>query len=196
MSWLYQPFPNAYRHIDLYDLDPLSAFGSTVSTDDDDKPPGVGFDDDSLLELCDTVRTNLDEGRLGSRWEEAMGFLAAILRDEMDGKPVIELSTVENARLDKLLADIADSKARPYPAPSRFRDDVTLAERLQRRWRARFRQGYFVIDQGRYLNLPKTGRLRDIAINSQAEGRHDLWKAKSCQTVSELEGNLECEPGQ
>ncbi|KAF4979641.1 hypothetical protein FZEAL_4198 [Fusarium zealandicum] len=180
----------------LQNVDPLSALGSAASSQDDRQYRAIGLDEDSLLEVCDTVRASLHEGRsLGPRWEEAMGFLAAILRDETDGMPVIEFAAIENARLDKLLLDIVDPENRPSPTPTRFDVDVRLAERLQRRWRARFREDYFTIDQERYLSLSKTGRLKDVEFNLESGSGQERWKAKGCETLSELEGNLEFEPG-
>lgn len=125
-----------------------------------------------------------------------MGFLEAVLKDEVDGMPMIEFATIQNAHLDKLLSDIVSPGNRPIPTPTRFRDDVIVAERLQRMWRTRFLEGYFTIDQDRYHNLPRTGRLKDVVMNNTDESSQGRWRAKTREALSELEGNLKFEPGQ
>jgi hypothetical protein len=52
------------------------------------------------------------------------------------------------------------------------------------------------MEQNRYRDLPKTGRLRDVALNPNADNSEERWQAKEGKTLSELEGNLEIEPGQ
>ncbi|KAM5375905.1 hypothetical protein ACJZ2D_005695 [Fusarium nematophilum] len=180
----------------LQNVDPLSAIGSAAYTNSSRPTRAAGVDQDYLLELCDAVRANLDEGRLGPRWEEAMGFLAAVLRDETEGKPVIEFETIQNSRLDILLSDILDPENQTSQLPARFATDIQLAERLQRRWRARFKEAYFTIDQDRYCDLPRTGRLKDVAMNLKSTKPEERWRASGSETLSELEDDRKFKPGQ
>ncbi|KAG5658752.1 hypothetical protein KAF25_007305 [Fusarium avenaceum] len=159
-------------------------------------PPRTGYDADKLLDLCDTIRAGLHEGRPEPRWEEAMGFLAAVMRDEANGSRAIEFETIRNTHLDKLISDIMDPRFRHPRVPIRFSKDVQLAERLERKWIERFRGPYFNIEQNRYDDLPKTGRLKDVVLNLDSQNPEERWQAKDGETVSEMEGNLEIEPGQ
>ncbi|KAF7542567.1 hypothetical protein G7Z17_g11461 [Cylindrodendrum hubeiense] len=191
-EWIYDGSSDYLTHL----RNPLSIIGSTESFHDHGLPSGDGLDEGLLLDLCDSVRSSLgDRRRLGPRWEEAMGFLAAVLKDETNGIPMIEFATIQAARLDKLLTEIVAPGNRPMPTPTRFRDDVTVAERLQRLWRARFLESYFTIDQDRYHRLPRTGRLKDVVMNDSDDGSQDRWRAKTREALSELEGNLKFEPG-
>ncbi|KAK7430053.1 hypothetical protein QQZ08_003444 [Neonectria magnoliae] len=124
-----------------------------------------------------------------------MGFLAAVLRGETNNVPMIEFTTIQNARLDKLLSEIINPDNHPKPAPTNLRDEVLLAERLQRRWRTRYLEKYFTIDQDRYHSLTKTGRLRDVVINSASDNSQGRWRAKTFEALSEVEGNLQFEAG-
>ncbi|KAF5007308.1 hypothetical protein FDECE_6354 [Fusarium decemcellulare] len=179
-----------------YTRTPLSAIDSAGSSDDNAQSPIIDplLDDEFLLELCDTVRTYIRVRKLGPRWEEAMGFLAAALRDESDGTPVIELGTIQYACLDKLLDDIVNI-GRKASQETRLYEDTKRAENLQRQWRRRFGEDYFTLDQNRYRALPKVGRMRDMALDLESNDIYERWKARGCETLSELEGNLELEPG-
>jgi hypothetical protein len=102
---------------------------------------------------------------------------------------MIDFGTIQNARLDKLLSDIMNPGNRPSPLPTRFRDDVIMVEKLQRQWRARFKELYFTVDQDRYRILSKTGRLRDVEMSTSSHMDQRLWTTKPFETLSEFEGN-------
>ncbi|KAM0347134.1 hypothetical protein ACHAPU_005073 [Fusarium lateritium] len=159
-------------------------------------PPRTRYDAELILELCDTIRSGLHEGRPEPRWEEAMGFMAAVLRDEGDGSRAIEFETIRNTHLDKLISEIMDPKYRHPRVPIRFSKDIQLAERLERKWVERFRGPYFNIEQNRYVALPKTGRLKDVVLNPDTQNPEERWQLKDAATVSEMEENLDIEPGQ
>ncbi|KAH7170397.1 PUA-like domain-containing protein [Dactylonectria macrodidyma] len=191
-DWMYDGSSDYLTH----QRNPLLVIGSTVSFHNHALPSGDGLDEGLLLDLCDSIRSSLGDRRiLGPRWEEAMGLLTAVLKDEANGTPMIEFSTVQTARLDKLLSDIVNPGNRPLPTPTRFSDDVTVAERLQRLWRTRFLESYFTIDQNRYNTLPRTGRLHDVVMTDPQENSPGRWRAKAREALSELEGNLKFEPG-
>lgn len=158
--------------------------------------PRIGYDADWLRELCDSVRSNLYEGRPEPRWDELMGFLKAVLRDENDGSRAIEFETIRNTHLDKLISEIINPRYRHPRVPTRFTTDIQVAERLERKWVERFRGPYFHIEQHRYRELSRDGRLRDVTLNLDAENPEDRWQANDGETLSEMEGNLEIEPGQ
>ncbi|PTD10688.1 hypothetical protein FCULG_00008033, partial [Fusarium culmorum] len=159
--------------------------------------PRTGYDADVLREMCDTVRTSLHEGRPEPRWEEVMGFLKAVLRDEGDGSGshAIEIETIRNTHLDKLISDIINPRYRHPRVPTRFAADIQLVERLERKWIERFRGPYFHIEEHRYRELSQKGRLRDVTPNLDAQDPEDRWQANNGETLSEMEGNLEIEPG-
>ncbi|RBR10852.1 uncharacterized protein FIESC28_09285 [Fusarium coffeatum] len=157
--------------------------------------PRIGYDVDWLRELCDSVRSNLYEGRPEPRWDELMGFLKAVLGDENDGSRAIEFETIRNTHLDKLISEIINPRYRHPRVPTRFTTDIQVAERLERKWVERFRGPYFHIEQHRYRELSRDGRLRDVTLNLDAENPEDRWQANDGETLSEMEGNLEIEPG-
>ncbi|RFN52140.1 hypothetical protein FIE12Z_3523 [Fusarium flagelliforme] len=157
--------------------------------------PRIGYDADWLREMCDSIRSNLHDGRPEPRWEELMGFLKAVLRDENDGSRAIEFETIRNTHLDKLISEIINPRYRHPRVPTRFTTDIQLAERLERKWIERFRGPYFHIEQHRYRELSRHGRLRDVTLNLDAENPEDRWQANDGETLSEMEGNLEIEPG-
>lgn len=146
--------------------------------------------------MVDSVRANLHEGRPEPRWEEVMGFLKAVLRDENDGSRAIEFETIRNTHLDKLISDIMNPRYRHPRVPTRFAADLQVVERLERKWIERFRGPYFHIEQHRYRELARHGRLRDVTLNIDAEKSEDRWQVNNGETLSEMEGNLEIEPGQ
>ncbi|KAF7543880.1 hypothetical protein G7046_g9911 [Stylonectria norvegica] len=195
---------NAER-ADHLGVGPLSAYASAESLDGGESTQSDSQNTDFLLELCEAVRTHLATRKdLGPRWEEVMGFLGAVLKDEHAGMPLLqehskvpmlEFATIESARLDKLLADILDPDKHPSPMPSRFRIDLDLAESLQRHWRRRFREAFFTIDQNRAKRLSTTGRLKDVVFTNDPKNPRALWKTKTCEELSEVEGNLQFEPG-
>lgn len=174
----------------IHSRNPLSVLGSSLTLQEHSLPSNDGLDNDLLLDLSDSVRAGLGDRRiLGPRWEEAMGFLTAVLKDETSGSSMIDFGTIQNARLDKLLSDIINPGNRPSPLPTRFRDDVIMVEKLQRQWRARFKELYFTVDQDRYLILSRTGRLRDVEMSSSSQMDQRLWTTRTFETLSEFEGN-------
>ncbi|WAO88482.1 Hypothetical protein NCS54_00583200 [Fusarium falciforme] len=153
------------------------------------------FDEDFILELSDSIRESLDRGEIGPRWEEAMGFLAAALRDEANKEPLMDLATIERGRLDRLVADITDPDKRPMDEPERYARDVRLAERLEWRWRSRFREHYFSIQSSRYLKLPKTGRLRGVERDFGINNPGEEWRIKDITTLQAIDRDAAFKPG-
>ena len=133
---------------------------------------------------------------MGPRAEEARAFMGDTVKKEYEGRPSIHLTTIRNACLDKLLADILNPENRPSPLPIEFRADMSIARSLQRQWRTRFRAAYFDVDQSRYQSLHKYGRLRGVYFDDTNQNNTRLWHAESCETISELGGNLQFEAGQ
>ncbi|POR34072.1 Uncharacterized protein TPAR_05767 [Tolypocladium paradoxum] len=150
----------------------------------------------ALLELCDAARAGLAKGNTPEDTaEKAMNFLKAAAKDETYGISTIEIATVRNARMDKLLADLLSPERHVAASPTHMWKDLATAERLQRQWRARFREKYFDLDQTRYLGLTKTGHLRDVVFDDRTNDDRHLWRARHCEALSEGEGNLQYEAG-
>ncbi|KAI8962498.1 hypothetical protein F5Y11DRAFT_347482 [Daldinia sp. FL1419] len=173
----------------------------------------LDWDRVALLELSDSVRANLRHYKsLGPDTEKLCSFLEAALKDEEQqwGHPTLDIETIEHARLDKLLTEILQfverMKGVPDPSmvtnavtstlPLRFRVIISHAKNLWRAWRRRFREQYFMMDQYRCAALVKGGRLKDVSFKSTSLA-YDLgkWQTKVGDPMSELEGNLQFDPG-
>ncbi|KAJ6780294.1 hypothetical protein PWT90_07534 [Aphanocladium album] len=143
-------------------------------------------------ELCDAVRSQLQEHQsMGPRADEVLQLLSAMKNDESDGRYSVNIDTISACRLDKLLFDIT------LPENACSEVEVALAHNLQRKWRLRFRQEYFDIDKTRFAMLATTyGQLRDIIFTDTHLFAHGRWQAARCDSLSEVEGNQQFEPGQ
>ncbi|KAI1134153.1 PUA-like domain-containing protein [Hypoxylon sp. FL0543] len=140
------------------------------------------------------------------------------------GRPTLDFETIEYARLDKLVAevlDLAETVSVPsshnlhlvggagkgatggerkemeeaVPCLSRYRADMANAKALLRVWRRRFREPYFMMDQHRAALLVGEGRLKDVSFNSSLAYELGKWCTKVGPPISELEGNLQFDPG-
>ncbi|KAF3063600.1 hypothetical protein GL218_01689 [Daldinia childiae] len=135
----------------------------------------------------------------------------AALRDEEQqwGRPTLDIETIEHARLDKLLAELLQfaEKMRGASSPLmrtgaatgsfslQFRVIISHAKNLWRAWRRRFREQYFMMDQYRCAALVKGGRLKDVSFNTSLTYDLGKWQTKVSDPISELEGNLQFDPG-
>lgn len=170
----------------------------------------VGWGEKSLLELSDSIRACLrHDGSGGPDIPRLSSFLVAAVQDEAQwGQPTLDLATIEHARLDKLLAELVhfgeslrakNPHFRPVPAqelPLQLRIDVSNAKRLRRLWRRRFRERYFMMDQHRCAILVEGGRLKDVSFDNSLAYDLGKWLTKVGDPISELEGNLQFDPGQ
>ncbi|UNI14242.1 hypothetical protein JDV02_000891 [Purpureocillium takamizusanense] len=158
---------------------------------------GLGLTEAALFELCDIVRAGLvgDNSPPETATESITTFLEAAAIDEMCSIPTIPLGTIRKTRLDKLLIDILSPENHIDAGPSYPWTHVETAQRLQRQWRARFRERFFDLDQSRYRALSKTGALRGVTFCNVVEPDGDLWQAAACNSLSEGEGNPQYEPG-
>jgi hypothetical protein len=156
-------------------------------------------DTEALLDICDCVRQALGSLKtLGPRADTVSAFLNAVLKDETKNSSNIDLKIIQEARLDKLLKNITDPQNLPTPVPLRLRSDIQIAANLQRIWESKFRERYLALDQLRYHELPTKGELRDVVFAGVDVDCTERWQAThvSQDIVSELEGNLQFEPGQ
>ncbi|KAI0114844.1 hypothetical protein F4814DRAFT_448681 [Daldinia grandis] len=166
----------------------------------------------ALLELSDSVRVNLRHYRsVGPETEKLNSFLEAALRDEEQqwGRPTLDIETIEHARLDKLLAELLQFAEKMRGTSSalmgtgaatnsfslQFRVIISHAKNLWRAWRRRFREQYFMMDQYRCAALVKGGRLKDVSFNTSLAYDLGKWQTKVSDPISELEGNLQFDPG-
>ncbi|KAI0866753.1 hypothetical protein F4860DRAFT_454913 [Xylaria cubensis] len=157
-----------------------------------------------LLDLSDSIRAGLRGDHVFSPDTERLsGFLEAALEDEERRYPTLKFETIEYARLDKLLSEIvqfADTMKKLDLSPEfllRFRVNVSQAKSLRRLWRRRFREQFFMMDKHRCAILVEGGRLKDVSFNSSLD--YDLGKWQTMMVtgpVSEVEANLQFEPGQ
>lgn len=153
---------------------------------------GSRVDSQALLQLCDLGRSNLANcKRLGSTTSDIMCLLGAMSNDEVRGLPTLELDVIRETRLDKLLVDIQKPDNHLTSV-----SHIALIQRLERRWRSRFKEDYFDMDKARQDELITTGRLRDVIFNKTATAAFNLWQPKGNEVLSEVEGNLQYEPGQ
>ncbi|PFH60653.1 hypothetical protein XA68_10565 [Ophiocordyceps unilateralis] len=151
------------------------------------------LDEEALRELCDAARAALVDGYLPDVLAKRLtDFLAAVVTDETYGIATIDFPVLMHTRLDKLVAEMSTlppDALDPSRAAKPRRHDST-GRRLQRFWRARFRRDYFDIDQMRYADLSRDGRLRHVVFD------HDqLWRAIACQALSNGPVNLQFEAG-
>ncbi|KAM4054604.1 PPIC-type PPIASE domain-containing protein [Hirsutella rhossiliensis] len=162
----------------------------------DDVSRKACLNEEALLELCDAARAGLVEGSTTEAVaEKVTRFLRAAVKDENHGMATIELSTITNTRLDKLVADLQSPENLVGTTLPHLWRDCAASERLQRQWRARFREKYFDIDQTRYSNLSKQGLLRRVTFDDREGRNSELWRAIACEVLSGGQGNMQFEAG-
>ncbi|RYP41187.1 hypothetical protein DL767_001191 [Monosporascus sp. MG133] len=159
------------------------------------------WDKEALLNLSDSARASIQGKRaLGPRAEELRNFLETALNDEERKHPTLDFDMIEYARLDKLLTEIlayAESLRRSTLASElslAFRVDISNAKSLRHAWRRRFREQYFMLDHHRCAVLLDS-RLKDVSFETALGYDLGKWRTPASDPVSELEGNLQFEPG-
>ncbi|KAK7717636.1 hypothetical protein SLS64_003131 [Diaporthe eres] len=118
-----------------------------------------------------------------------------MLADEIDDKtpskdpattqasPKITFSTIQTARLDKLLGDIIyvfeieSSSARAPIADVGLGSEIEKVQSLQKHWRARFKSKYFALDQYRLEHL-FSNALREVSFSAIASDGLGIWSPK------------------
>lgn len=155
-------------------------------------------DDQALLSLCDDVRSSLQEKKeLGQKRNELMQVLGAAVKSECDGVPTITIQTIRITRIDKLLSEMLKTEYNPDVMTMKLRADLSIAESLERQWRARFKERYFTLDHYRYQKLTTIGgRLEDLVFNEAFQNTNELWLANQSGSLSEGEGNARFKDGQ
>ncbi|KJZ72163.1 hypothetical protein HIM_08428 [Hirsutella minnesotensis 3608] len=178
-----------YTDIRLTPSDLLSTLhsGDLITFDYANRRPRLN--EEALLELCDAARTGLAEGGMAEKVaEKVTEFLNAAVKDEAWGKATLKLSTLIKTRLDKLLTDLLRPENRAHVWGL---SDYSVAEKLQRQWRMRFREQYFDIDQIRYAHLYKKGLLHDVTFDDRETDATQVWRAEASEAPSEGQGNIE-----
>ncbi|KAK7733925.1 hypothetical protein SLS53_008077 [Cytospora paraplurivora] len=170
----------------------------------------TGWDVSRLLDLSDTVRAALNEGKrpTTTALDDLTFVLSTMLSDEMEDAPQprgstasqkVDLSVVERARLDKLVADIAPKEEGAYVNPRRksaapeLWPGLEIARALEESWRTRFKREYFVIDERRCDSL-LAGPLRDVLFSSIVSGELEV-QSQELAGLSEVEGVTHFTPG-
>ncbi|KAH7037945.1 PUA-like domain-containing protein [Microdochium trichocladiopsis] len=160
------------------------------------------YNQDALLEMSDSVRLSLlRDNALGPWHEKLSSFLHTALRDEEMDDPVIDLDRIQHARLDKLLNELLNyaesvriTKFSAHFALG-FRVDMSNAKNLRRAWRRRYREQYFMLDQRRCAVMVEGGHLKDVSFNACLIYNLSKWQTIGASPVSEIEANLQFEPG-
>ncbi|KAL2201472.1 hypothetical protein P885DRAFT_65715 [Corynascus similis CBS 632.67] len=117
-------------------------------------PPQANFGSAALLELSDSVRESLAKnGTFGPDADQLSFFLELALGEEVKGAPSLDFDTIRVARLDKLVAELTVCGEMPFTLAPRFVHDMVAAGKLERKWRARFRVDYVMIDEIRLKDL-------------------------------------------
>ena len=169
-----------------------------------------------LRALSDTVRAALSQGRTLALLElEQLSFvLDMMLSDEIDYKTASEasatgqasqkltFSTIQNARLDKLLSEIIhvyeteSFSARPPIAEVGLESEIETVQSLQKYWHARFKSAYFALDQYRLDDL-FSDALRDVLFSTVASDGLGKWSRRGqiAHELSEAEVSLHFVPG-
>lgn len=155
------------------------------------------LDDGAILNLCDAARSGL-RGSLGldSKVKTVLAFLEAVLADECNPAPTMQISTIIASRLDKLLTDMLDPSTFSSHLLTSYGMDPSTPERLQRRWRSRFRERYFDLDQTRYLSLSDTGRLQGVVFDDNTKSDTKIWCVEHRITLPTARGNPHFEAGE
>ena len=149
--------------------------------------------DKKLCDLCDDVRASLqDNDKMGPRRDEMMQLLGEAVKYECKGIAKFTLLTIKKTHLDKVLADMLVH--RPVDGTDATRADTSIAESLQRQWRAKYKDLYISLDNERYRELiDARGRLAGLVFDPDAPS---LWVPKRCATLSEVESYDEFCEGQ
>ncbi|KAL2181854.1 uncharacterized protein P884DRAFT_235038 [Thermothelomyces heterothallicus CBS 202.75] len=138
-------------------------------------PPQANFGPPALLELSDSARESLAKhGDFGPEADQLSFFLELALVEEVKGTPSLDFETVRIARLDKLVADLTVCGEEPFNLGPRFVHDVVAAGKLERKWRARFRVDYLMIDEIRLRELATRWRTPAEPSRSESSSTH-LW---------------------
>ncbi|KUI54443.1 hypothetical protein VP1G_01721 [Cytospora mali] len=173
----------------------------------------AGWNASKLLDLSDTVRAALNEGKelTPAELEDLSFVLGMMIADEMDDAPQsksqtatqkVDLSIIQHGRLDKLITDMllaheeqeVDVKSNGKLAATGLWPETEIALSLQKYWLARFKSEYFSLDKRRCDDLIK-GALRDILFSSAMSGGRGVW-SPAAAGLSEVERNRHFSPGQ
>ncbi|AEO57526.1 hypothetical protein MYCTH_2303774 [Thermothelomyces thermophilus ATCC 42464] len=138
-------------------------------------PPQANFGPPALLELSDSARESLAKhGDFGPEADQLSFFLELALVEEVKGTPSLDFETVRISRLDKLVADLTVCGEGPFNLAPRFVHDVVAAGKLERKWRARFRVDYLMIDEIRLRELATRWRTPAEPSRNESSSPH-LW---------------------
>lgn len=171
----------------------------------------TGWNVSKLLDLSDTVRVALKDGKELKPTELAnlAVVLGMMIADEVDdarqskgprSSQKVDISIVQRARLDKLLADMipandedADAGSKCESAATGPWPEIEIARTLQKYWSARFKDEYLALDSRRCDDLI-AGGLRDMLFSDVSSGR-GAWSQET-NMLSEKEGMTHFVPGQ
>lgn len=150
-----------------------------------------------LLTICDSVRGALAATKtLGPDCHALTQRLDTILQSEVhNSEDMLDFETIMRARLDKLLADLVNPVNRPPAGAVGGRQfaAVTAANILQKRWRVRFKERYFEMDELRHAIMLGSGRLRAVSFSTAPDEGIVIWTADQGR---QAEADIQFVPGQ
>ena len=154
----------------------------------------------SLLRLSDSIRAALAEkGTFGPSADRLSVFLEKTTYNEIKGTPIIDFETLKQACLDKLVAEISGQAKSSTAIMPQLINEIVAASNLQRLWRVRFKERYFMLDEIRSRELTKCGRLKDVVFITRQKGGtpiESVWKARVVDPTVQIECNLQFTAGQ
>lgn len=172
----------------------------------------TGWNVPKLLDLSDTVRATLNDDKdltpteMGNMIFVLGMMIAAEMDDAWQSKSQeasqrVDISIIQCARLDKLLADMISANEQGADAESKGKlpmnvlwPELEMAQNLQRYWSARFKNEYFALDRRRCDDLV-AGGLRDMLFSDVSGGRGESSSQEEV-VLSEKEGMAHFVPGQ
>lgn len=156
---------------------------------------GEEWNMDTFLEMTNTVREALKTGFIPSAEAEIISeLLSVLLADEKAQQNLVDLDLVMQTHLDKFLEDVVKVKDE-FAQESRFREIITRANSLQRKWQQRFKEEYFEIDEERTRRMKSTGILRGLQLNPGDWTTTQVWQVSKNEPISHTEGDLGFDPG-
>jgi hypothetical protein len=123
----------------------------------------------ALLELTDSLRSSMLKGQ--SSFIGLATLIDALRVDEDGDGAKLDLETIMDTHLDKLIEDLLTPIKPSMAVGARLARIALVAETVQKMWIKRFKADFFKIHQMRRERMVATGCLRDVTfINFDSAG--------------------------
>ncbi|KAI9744130.1 MAG: hypothetical protein M1818_002282 [Claussenomyces sp. TS43310] len=142
-----------------------------------------------LLKISDDVRRALKGSRGMSQQRVRLlnELLQRLIEDETKRNSyAVRLSTIVDARLDRLLEGLVASKHNVKETAPQFNQCVVRSILLYKLWQTRFGSKLLTIDQRRRIDLCQVGSLAGVSLDTKWEIGRPLWTTESL--VSRVDG--------